>query len=102
MSPADPAPARPSTARSIRRFLGGSAGSWYGIQGTDWTNPPLFRNADVAYRGGRRHLLVGGGHHIGDISWIDGSAMYRITNTIFDGLTNEQMLALAQSAQAID
>ena len=77
-------------------------GSWYGIQGTDWTDPPLFRGADVAYRDGRRYLLVGDGHHIQDIGWIDGKAMYWITNTIFDGLTNAQMLALAESSRAID
>jgi hypothetical protein len=77
-------------------------GSWYGIQGSDWTDPPLFRNADVAYRGGRRYLLVGDGHHVKDIGWIDGKAMYWITNTIFDGLTNAQMLALAESSRAID
>ena len=77
-------------------------GSWYGIQGTDWTDPPLFRGADVAYRDGRRYLLVGDGHHIKDIGWIDGKAMYWVTNTIFDGLTNAQMLALAESSRAID
>ena len=77
-------------------------GSWYGIQGTDWTDPPLFRGADVVYRDGRRYLLVGDGHHIQDIGWIDGKAMYWITNTIFNGLTNAQMLALAESSRAID
>jgi polyisoprenyl-teichoic acid--peptidoglycan teichoic acid transferase len=77
-------------------------GSWYGIQGTDWTDPPLFRNADIAVRDGRRYMLVGDGHHIQDIGWIDLGALYWITNTIFDGLTNDQMLALAESSHAID
>ena len=37
-----------------------------------------------------------------DIRWIDRRAMYWVTNTIFDGLTNAQMLALAESSRAID
>jgi LCP family protein required for cell wall assembly len=77
-------------------------GSWYGIQGTTWTDPPLFRNADTIRRGGRTYLLVGDGHHYQDVGWREHGAMYWITNTIFDGLTNAQMLALAESAHAID
>ncbi len=77
-------------------------GSWYGIQGTTWTNPPLFRNANTARRNGRTYLLVGDGHHYQDVGWREHGAMYWITNTIFHGLTNAQMLALAESAHAID
>ena len=78
-----------------------SAGSYYGIEGTDWTDPPLFDRADIRHYGGRTYRLVGNGRHIQDIGWIAGNALYWISNTIFDDLSNAQMIALAQSAQPV-
>jgi LCP family protein required for cell wall assembly len=76
-------------------------GGYYGIEGTDWTDPPLFANADIREYGGRQYKLVGNGHHIQDIGWIVGNDLYWISNTIFDDLSNKQMIALAESAQPV-
>jgi polyisoprenyl-teichoic acid--peptidoglycan teichoic acid transferase len=79
----------------------GQPGAWYGIEGMDWTNPPLFQDADVRYYGGRRYELVGNGRRIQDIGWIAGGVLYWVSNTIFGDLTNAQMIALAQSSQPV-
>jgi LCP family protein required for cell wall assembly len=78
------------------------AGGWYGLEGTSWTDPPLFDHADTRYHGGRAYLEVGNGHHIQDIGWIDHGILYWINNTLFDDLSNAQMVALAESARPID
>jgi LCP family protein required for cell wall assembly len=79
----------------------GSVGDYYGIEGMNWTDPPLFAHADTVERYGRDYLYVDSGSHVQDVGWIVGSVLYWISNTIFDSLTNAQMFALAQSAQPV-
>ena len=98
---ADPSGRRHWAYRITWEDTKAAPGAWYGIQGTDWTDPPLFANADRIRHGGRTYLEVGNGHHIEDIGWRDGNALYWITNTIFDDLTNDQMVALAESARPV-
>ena len=76
-----------------------AAGAYCGIEGTTWTSPPLFEHADTRYYGGRAYAEVGNGHHIQDIGWIDHGVLYWINNTLFDALTNAQIVAMAQSAR---
>jgi polyisoprenyl-teichoic acid--peptidoglycan teichoic acid transferase len=77
-------------------------GGWYGMEGSTWTDPPLFYGADVRTYDGKTYKEVGNGHHIQDIGWIDHGVLYWISNTLLDGLTNSQMIALAESARPID
>ncbi len=79
----------------------GSVGSYYGIEGMDWTDPPLFAHADSVERYGRNYLYVDTGSHVQDVGWIVGGTLYWVSNTIFDDLTNAQMFAIAQSAQPV-
>ncbi len=79
----------------------GSVGSYYGIEGMDWTDPPLFAHADTVDRFGRRYIYVGTGSHVQDIGWTVGGALYWVSNSILDDLSNEQMFAIAESAQAL-
>jgi LCP family protein required for cell wall assembly len=76
-------------------------GSYYGIEGMNWTDPPLFANADEKEYDGREYLAVGNGTHIQDLGWIVGKDLYWINNTIFDGLSDAQMYALAASSQPV-
>jgi LCP family protein required for cell wall assembly len=82
-------------------FATGLVGSYYGIEGMNWTNPPLFADADVVERYGRRYLYVGTGTHVQDVGWIARGVLYWVSNTLLDDLTNAQMFALAQSAQPV-
>ena len=79
-------------------FSTGNAASYYGIEGMNWTNPPLFAHADHLRVNGVNYLYVNTGGKVQDVGWIAHGALYWISNTIFQDLTNDQMFALAESA----
>jgi LCP family protein required for cell wall assembly len=80
----------------------GSEGEYYGIEGMNWTDPPLFANPSATETiGGRAYLFVNDGTHIHDIGWRQGHDLYWISNTLNETLTNSQMVALARSAHSI-
>jgi hypothetical protein len=76
----------------------GSVGAYYGIEGMDWTDPPLFAHANTVERYGRKYLYVDSGSRVQDVGWIVGKALYWVSNTIFNDLNAKQMFALAESA----
>jgi LCP family protein required for cell wall assembly len=76
-------------------------GAYYGIEGINWTDPPLFRAAPSTKIDGRRYMFVLDGSSYHDIGWIRGKDLYWVSNTIFDNLTNAQMLAIAESASPL-
>ena len=78
-----------------------AVGGYYDLEGTDWLNPPLFAHARVQSIGGRSYRLVDDGSHIHVIGWRSGGALYWLTNTLLEELSNAQMVALAQSARAV-
>jgi LCP family protein required for cell wall assembly len=79
-------------------FSTGDVASYYGIEGMNWTNPPLFAHADHVHVDGVNYLYVNTGGKVQDVGWISHGALYWISNTIFQNLTNAQMFALAESA----
>ncbi len=66
-----------------------------------WTDPPLFQGAYDEAIAGRNYMFVLDGGAIRDIGWIRGKDLYWVSNTVFDNLTNRQMLALAESAAPV-
>jgi polyisoprenyl-teichoic acid--peptidoglycan teichoic acid transferase len=76
-------------------------GGYYDLEGTGWLNPPLFAHARTQSIGGRSYRLVDDGAHIHVIGWRSGPALYWLTNTLLEELSNAQMVALAQSARAV-
>jgi len=78
-----------------------AAGAYYGIDGLDWTDPPLFHNAPNRYIDGRTYEFVENGTHYQDIGWIVGKDIYWVSNTLFDNLSNDTMLALAESSSPL-
>jgi len=78
-----------------------AVGGSYDLEGTDWLNPPLFAHARVQSIGGRSYRLVDDGSHIHVIGWRSVGALYWLTNTLLEELSNAQMVALAQSARAV-
>jgi LCP family protein required for cell wall assembly len=76
----------------------GSEGEYYGIEGMDWANPPLFANPSATeVIDGRSYMFINDGAHIHDIGWRQGRVLYWVSNT----LTNSQMLLIAESAHAV-
>src|SRR6202008_180456 len=76
-------------------------GGYYDFQGSDWLNPPLFAHARVQTIGGRSYRMVDDGAHIHIIGWRSGNVLYWLTNTLLEELSNQQMIALAQSAHTL-
>jgi LCP family protein required for cell wall assembly len=78
-------------------------GGYYGIEGMDWLDPPLFANpSETETIDGRSYMFVDDGSHIHDIGWRKGNVLYWVSNTFLEDLSNTQMIDLAESAQSID
>jgi len=80
---------------------GSELGAYYGIDGIDWTHPPLFDNARTDVIGGRTYMFVVNGGHYQDVGWIKGKDLYWVSNTIFDNISNAAMLRIAESAAPV-
>lgn len=80
---------------------GVALGAYYGIDGLDWTSPPLFENAKTDVIHGRTYKFVFNGKHYQDIGWIQGNDIYWVSNTIFDNLTKSQLLDMAESSHKL-
>jgi LCP family protein required for cell wall assembly len=76
-------------------------GGYYDLEGSDWLTPPLFAHAREQTIAGRPCRLVEDGSHIHVIGWRSGRALYWLTNTLLEELSNAQMIALAQSVKAL-
>ena len=80
----------------------GAPGEYYGIEGMNWTTPPLFANPSGTQTiGGRSYIFVDDPPHYHYIGWRTGKALYWISNTLNESLSNDQMMRLAESAHAI-
>jgi LCP family protein required for cell wall assembly len=80
----------------------GSEGEYYGIEGMNWTNPPLFANpTGTETIGGRTYMFVDDGSAYHDIGWREGGVLYWVSNSLNETLSNAQMLAIAESAQQV-
>ena len=73
-------------------------GQYYGIEGTTWSGPPILDNPSERRRmAGRTYELFYDGDRLQNVSWRSGKAVYWVSNTLLQSLTNSQMLALARS-----
>ncbi len=77
-------------------------GGYYGIEGMNWTDPPLFANPSATETiDGRTYMFVNDGSAIHDIGWRQHGVLYWVSNTLQEDLSNRQMLAIAQSAKPV-
>jgi LCP family protein required for cell wall assembly len=77
-------------------------GQYYGVQGTNWAGPPILDNpAERRRMDGRTYQLFYDGRRLRLVSWRSGKAVYWISNTLLQSLSNKQMLALARSVGRI-
>src|ERR1700754_4415526 len=71
-------------------------GSYYGVQGTNWMNPPLLANPTSSVTiHGRRLLLFKAGNRLRYVAWKRKTAVYWVSNSLTANLTNAQMLGIA-------
>jgi len=80
----------------------GLVGQYYGIEGSDWMSPPILAgNHQTQTIAGRTYSLYVDGSHLRIVAWQTARAVYWVNNTLLDSLSNQQMLAIAQSTQPI-
>jgi len=73
-------------------------GQNYGIQGTNWKAPPILDNPSEKRRvGGRTLELFYDGDRLRLVAWRTGRAVYWVSNTLLQTITERQMIGLASS-----
>jgi polyisoprenyl-teichoic acid--peptidoglycan teichoic acid transferase len=78
----------------------GLVGEYYGIQGMNWTSPPILEHPSEKRRlGGREFELFFDGKRLRTVAWRTRGAVYWVSNTLVLSLTNKQMLEIAESTR---
>jgi polyisoprenyl-teichoic acid--peptidoglycan teichoic acid transferase len=77
-------------------------GQYYGIQGTNWMAPPILDNPDEERRlRGRTYELFYDGRSLRMVAWRTKRAVYWVSNTLSETLSNRQMLGIARSLSRV-
>lgn len=80
----------------------GGLGQYYDLEGTTWQTPPILNHPNQTITiGGRRLQLYFEGQRLRVVAWHDGRAVYWLSNTLQNILTNRQMLAIASAAAPV-
>jgi len=89
--------------RAYRMVLStGVAGDYYGVQGTDWRNPPILDSpSEVRRIGGRKLELHYDGARLRLVAWRTPRAAYWVSNTLLQSLSERQMIGIATSLRRI-
>jgi LCP family protein required for cell wall assembly len=90
--------------RAYRIVLGipNQAGQYYGVQGTTWKAAPILDNpTDEVRMRKRTYKRYFDGRKIRLIAWETPKAVYWVSNTLSQKLTNKQMMGIARSLQRI-
>jgi LCP family protein required for cell wall assembly len=73
-------------------------GEYYGVQGTTWQQAPILDSPGATRTVGGKHLLLYfDGSKLTTVAWKTAGAVYWISNTLTENLSNGQMLAIAAS-----
>lgn len=73
---------------------------YYGLQGTTWKDPPILQDpTETRTIGGREFELHFAGDRLRLVAWRTPKAVYWISNTLLQTLTDRQMLAVARSTR---
>ena len=82
-------------------FNGPLATDYWGIQATSWTDAPLLDGPTVTRTiRGREYRLFFNGSHLHVVAFEADGAVYWVTNTLLDALSNETMLAIARGLRS--
>ncbi len=73
-------------------------GQYYGVQGMTWRAPPILDDPSEKRRiNGRTFELFRDGDRLRLVAWRTEKAVYWVSNTLLQSLTNTQMLGIAES-----
>jgi LCP family protein required for cell wall assembly len=88
----------PHVAYRLTLVINPVLGQYYGVQGTTWLNPPILNHpTQTRTVGGKQLLLFIGGGKINLVAFRTPSAVYWVSNTLTNDLSNQQMIAIAAS-----
>jgi LCP family protein required for cell wall assembly len=77
-----------------------SAGEYYGVQGTTWTDPPILEKpSETRSIDGRDYDLYYDGDRLRLVAFHDDGNSYWVSNTLLQSLDEDQMLAIATSLE---
>jgi LCP family protein required for cell wall assembly len=77
-------------------------GDYWGVQGTQWRNPPILREPSTTKTiGKRKYLIYNDGANVRLVAWKTKDAVYWVSNTLEQTLSRSQMLAIAKSCRAL-
>ena len=80
----------------------GHQGEYYGIQGTSWNDPPIIRSPSSAEEhDGQRYMIFRDGPRVRLIAWHAAGALYWISNTLSESLSQQQMIDIARSTKPL-
>jgi len=86
----------------VEVFSNGDLGQFYDVQGTTWTDAPLFANPNQTLRvGTRTYDLFYDGSHLETIAWREYGAVYWVHNTLTDAIGNGELLAIAEQTAPV-
>jgi LCP family protein required for cell wall assembly len=75
----------------------GGLGEYYDVQGSNWADSPLLSDPSQTVQiGSRTYSLYYAGEQIRTIAWHEDGAAYWIQNTLSNGLSPREMLAIAE------
>ncbi len=81
----------------VEVFSNGQLGQFYDVQGTTWTDAPLFGNPNQTLHVGRRtYDLYYDGSQLATVAWHEYGAWYWIHNTLTNAVDNGELLAIAE------
>jgi hypothetical protein len=77
-------------------------GQYYGVQGTAWKEPPILSGpAEERRRGGRTFEVFKDGDRVRLVAWRTDEGVYWVSNTLFQSLSEGQLLAIAESTRRL-
>jgi hypothetical protein len=76
----------------------GVAGEYYGVQGMEWTKPPVLDGAyDTVREGGKTLRVYWDGKKVRLVAWRKGRAMYYVHNSLTRTVSKARLVAIAAS-----
>jgi LCP family protein required for cell wall assembly len=89
---------RPHRAYRLVLEKPGALAEYYGVQGTTWKDPPILDEpSETREAGGRRLRLFYDGRRLRLVAWRTPRAVYWVSNTLRNTLSEREMLGIAGS-----
>ncbi len=99
----EPGGERHGAYRMVAEFEPEYETNYFGVQGIQgWSDPPILENpSETRTINGREYEIFVDGENVKLVAWHRGNNTYWVSNSLQQGLTNDQMMGMARSAKVI-